>query len=726
MAVSIFNTIILLWLGATVLLNAEHRNWGVYLAAGGLLLGGAFFVSHSAILGLGVAQLTVRNMTFWWTIGLIPTILLPFAWYVIILWFSGFWVTNPALYRRHRLLLGFTAVMLVGGMISLLAGVLLISAPTGSFISLRQVIRSSFMGIPILGIGYSIYVLCCFGFSVDALRQPAPSMRLMGSRARRRAHPWLVGAAVCLLLVSLLVTSVMLWIVQDTFRRSFIDIYLESQELIAIIDLIISTVIAIAIFLLGQAVVSYEVFTGKTLPRRGLFKHWQRVVLLAASYGFVIGAVRGLRFRNIYGLLLATILMTIFFALVNWRSYVERDRFMDNLRPFILSHHLYDQLLTSSSPQEVNIAAPFQMLCDEVLEARVAYLAALGPMSALTGPPISFPENLGVKLPPLAPLMTQFTAPNIMPVPVSSDTYGGANWAISLWSERGLIGVLLLGEKREGGVYTQEEMEIARAAAERLIDTQASGNMSQRLMSLQRERLTQTQVIDQQTRRVLHDDILPTIQTALITLGSGVSDGDAVNEAVATLTDAHRQISDLLHDMPTTSAPDVVRLGLLPALRRAVENDLSHAFDRVVWRIHNEAEERLAQIPSLTAEVLFYAGREVVRNAARYGKGNMLGRPFTLTITAKLDPHLIIQIEDNGIGLNSSTQSEGAGQGLALHSTMMAVIGGEIIVESAANQYTRVKLILPLDRIPTHEEALSEEQMHSSINEGIPSSISSS
>lgn len=704
MAVSIFNTILLLWLGATVLLNAENRTWGVHLAGGGLLLAGAFFVSHSAILGLGVNQLTVRNMTFWWTVGLIPTTLIPFAWYVLILWFSGFWVTNPALRRRHSIFFYIIMVILMGGLVFLLAGVILIAAPPGEFVSIRRMMRISIFDIPVLAIGYSIYVLFCFGLSLDALRQPIHSNRIMGSRARQRALPWLIGAAVSLLLVSLLVTWVMLWIVEDTFRRSFIDIYSESQEFIATIDLIISSIIAIACFMLGQAVVSYEVFTGKTLPRGGLFKHWQRVVLLAISYGFVIGAVRGLRFRNIYGLLLTTILMTFFFALVSWRSYVERDRFMDNLRPFILSHHLYEQLLTNTAGGELDIAAPFRVLCEEVLEAKIAYLAALGPMSALTGPPIAYPDNLTPKLPPLNSLIPEFTSPHIFPIPISEKVFSGATWAISLWSERGLIGVLLLGEKRAGGVYTQEEMEIARAVGERLIDTQASGIMSQRLMRLQRERLTQTQVIDQQTRRVLHDDILPTIQTALITLSSEQAGNSTVNEAVMTLTDAHRQISDLLRDMPTTSVPDVVRLGLLPALRKAVENDLSHAFEEVIWDISPSAEEVIAKVPSLTAEVLFYAGREVMRNAAKYGAGQNLERPFTLTISASQNDNLTIQFEDNGIGINSGSKSEGAGQGLALHSTMMAVIGGEIIIESATNQYTRVKLTLPLDRIPTQDE----------------------
>ncbi len=35
-AVSFFNTIALLWLGLTVLLNAERQRWGTWLAGGGL------------------------------------------------------------------------------------------------------------------------------------------------------------------------------------------------------------------------------------------------------------------------------------------------------------------------------------------------------------------------------------------------------------------------------------------------------------------------------------------------------------------------------------------------------------------------------------------------------------------------------------------------------------------------------------------------------------------
>ena len=53
-AVSLANATLLTWLGLTVLLNAERRTWGIWLAGCGLLMGGAFFFSHSAILGHGL------------------------------------------------------------------------------------------------------------------------------------------------------------------------------------------------------------------------------------------------------------------------------------------------------------------------------------------------------------------------------------------------------------------------------------------------------------------------------------------------------------------------------------------------------------------------------------------------------------------------------------------------------------------------------------------------
>jgi len=57
---------------------------------------------------------------------------------------------------------------------------------------------------------------------------------------------------------------------------------------------------------------------------------------------------------------------------------------------------------------------------------------------------------------------------------------------------------------------------------------------------------------------------------------------------------------------------------------------------------------------------------------------------------------LEITIEDNGVGLNpADLASRSDGQGLALHSTMMAIVGGVLAIESLPGRFTRVRLTMP-------------------------------
>ncbi len=692
-AVSLFNAILLAWLGLTVLLNAARRDWGFWLGTIGLLLGALFFISHTIIAAAGLFAFSWRSMIFWWTVGLIPVIMLPYAWYIIMLWYVGFWYKpRPPIFYRQRYLLLSTTLLLLAGFVALFVGIILLAVPLAILDPIRLFIRWSIAGIPFLAVGYSIYVLLCIGLSADALRHPAETNKMMGMIGRQRARPYLFGASISLLIVSLLVVAVMLRIVNDGRQRTFIDIYLENTTQIAQIDLLIATLISLVIVLLGQAVVSYEVFTSKTLPRRGLYRQWHRAILLGIGYGVIVGASVAFNLRPLYGLLLATLLMVVFYALFGWRSYAERERYIASLRPFVSSQNLVEQLLTQSVNQpvpDVDIQAPFQALCVNVLDARFAYLTAVGSLAPLVGNPISYPK--GIRMPSLADLLVQTHTPENLMLPINPNKYAGAMWAVPLWSERGMIGILLLGEKSGNGLYSQEEIEIARVTGERLIDTQASNEIARRLMELQRQRLAQTQIIDQQTRRVLHDDILPNLQAAMIALSSTSADNQN-SQAMALMSDAHRQISDLLHDMPTTSAPEVARIGLVKALRRAIEDELPHAFDTISWQITPEAEEKTAEIPTLSAEVIFYATREAIRNAAKHGRGEDGKRPLNLTVKIEWNEALTITVRDDGVGMGNTSSTNDSGHGLALHTTMMAVIGGEITIDSHQGQYTQVLL----------------------------------
>jgi signal transduction histidine kinase len=692
MAVSLANTVLLIWLGLTVLLNAERRTWGIWLASGGLLVGGAFFISHTAILGLGIGSLDTR-IDFWWQIGLASVMGLPFGWYVIMLWYTGFWEDRQAaLFRRQRYGFAFSALL------TLNIGLLMLFA--NPFPSYAQLLALSFsetpqlFGIPLLILVYPLYTMLTIGLSLDALLHPGPSRRMMGELARRRARPWLIAAAAGLLLVGLLVViALLVWAIWRT--NPTLDRY-NATSAIAYFDLAIASTILGSVLCLGQAIVRYEVFTGKTLPQRRFRRHWQNVVLMALGFGAVMSGSLTFNFPGVYSLLLMVILTTLFYALFSQDSYVERQRYIQQLRPFVTSQRLYDRIVTGAVTAELDVSALFQALCGDVLGARTAYLLALGPLAPLVGPPLAYPAQVKAPALSLADLAAQVTSPQTICLPLNPVQYGGATWAIPLWSERGLIGALLLGEKSNGSLYTHEEFEIARASGERLIDTQASTEMARRLMALQRQRLAQSQVIDGRTRRLLHDEVLPGLHSAMLTLSLEKFENAA--SVVNALATAHRQVADLLHEMSIKVAPQITQLGLMAALYKALNDELKSAFDGVIWTVQPAAEEAIATLPVLVAEVLFYAAREIMRNAARYGRGGQTSRALHLAVTINWRDGLEILIEDDGVGLSAvqpADNAAGSGSGLALHSTMMAVVGGTLSVESLPGQFTRIALTLP-------------------------------
>jgi signal transduction histidine kinase len=354
----------------------------------------------------------------------------------------------------------------------------------------------------------------------------------------------------------------------------------------------------------------------------------------------------------------------------------------------VSSQRLYDHM--TRQPPAFDVASPFSALCGEVLGASKAFLLPVGSYAPLISQTIAYPSDTNSP-PPLLELPERFSTSQTMCVSIDPALHGGANWAVPLWSERGLIGVFLLGDKRNGGLFTQEEIEIARASGERMIDMLASAEMSRRLMEIQRERLAQSQVIDRRTRRMLHDEVLPSLHAVMLTLPPGAEG------VVEQLTGIHRQIADLLHQ--SVAAPEVAQLGLIPALRKSLSEELGGAFDQVSWDVQPEAEAEAEKIPVLTAEVLYYAAREAMRNAALYGRGDLSARALRLKVEIVLRDGLWIRVEDDGVGLERTHGSAGgSGHGLALHSTMMAVVGGALTVESVPGQFTRVVLTLPHEK----------------------------
>jgi signal transduction histidine kinase len=693
---SFFNTISLLWLGLMVLLNGERHRWGTWVGSGGLIMGGLVFLGHSAVVGraLGTHR---EEMEFWWSVVWVPVIGVSYIWYLVTAWY-----TQTLRTRRHQIWLSIVSLLAITALALLV--------PLDLFPTYREVIQRTpdaivtVGNLPIIALVYPVYSGLCFVLSVLMLGQPEHMDSPTSDLARRRARPWLIVVSLVLFLMNLCFGFAIGWFLHGIQARQLPESALLTLSLLIGLDLTICGLVAIAAVLVGKAIISYEVFGGRMLPSGGLRHHWRSSLILAACYSGLLAWGLEFEIEPIYRLSLVTILITTLYALFSWRSYSYREHTARRLRPFISSQQLYDHLIYSTTPPEIDTSVPLTALCKDVLRAKLAYLVPLGPLAPLVSPVLSSCDNgsapQSLTLPGLNTLMEQLHSPQTICVPLDPNHYEGAIWAVPLWGERGLIGVLLLGAKQNGDVYTQEEIEIARATGERLIDTQASTELARRLMALQRQRMTESQVLDRQTRRVLHDDVLPQLHTAMLMLSSSPP-VENTTRSLEMLSDAHRQIANLLHAMPATSAPDVARLGLLGALRRVTETELSSDFDAIHWHVDTEAEHATSLIPALSAEVIFYAAREAMRNAARYGRGKEPSRPLHLTMTATCQNSQqhgwLLMVEDDGVGINApSSSAQRSGRGLALHSTMMAVIGGTLTVESEAAHYTRVSLALPL------------------------------
>ena len=693
LALSVFNIIVMLWLGCMILLNAQNRNWGVYMAAGGLLAGAIFFISHAAILGRNTAMFDV-GFSFWWHIGWAPIIAAPYAWYVVMLWFSGYWDNNTsALHRRHRSWVNMATLYAV-----LLIVMLMFINPLGSFTGANFMQSyqdaADISSTSVVFLAYPFFILLCIGLSMDALSRPAPPIRQQGENARERARPWLISAGVLLLIVAGGVSFTIQWVWRNmSGDLTLPELYGNVAPVLAWLDLGLSVLITLAVVLVGQAVVSYEVFTGKPLPRRGLRRQWYVQLILAGGIAILASLIYQLQMRQIYLLIAAVVWSSLILAWAGWRFSDERDRTIRQLRPFLFSQNLSEMIFKSAGRRHnpAELQQPFNSLIHDLLGLEQGLLRVTDGLTQFLPASLTYPQQetyASVPTPSIIADPRENQAYAIDPA-----TYGGFEWALPLWSQRGRDGILLLGRKTDQGFLTQEEMELARSAGERMIDIMITTEFAIQLINLQREKNTRQYLMEQKPRRVIHDEILPQLHTVLLNLGNhpgGDNDG-----AVKALTQIHGDLSQLIREMPDLPPGRSLQIGLVPGLKEFLAHDLPHAFQQVEWEVEPGFDESLSLETEPAREVLDYALREVIRNAAKYARSADGGLP-QLHLKFQINPELVVTVTDNGQGFEPQDAALDAtrGQGLRIHSLMMAIVGGSLMVDSRPGQGTSVRLKL--------------------------------
>ncbi|BCY17997.1 histidine kinase [Leptolinea sp. HRD-7] len=679
LTLSLFNAFLLCWLGFTVLLEADRRAVGVWISADGLFLGAAFFIAHTAILRNGW-NWNSPLLDFWWKAGWWPLILSPFAWYNVILWYSGFWDSNESpLHRRQAPFFGLILILTAGLLVWMV-----VANPLPNLGS-RIADMTGFHNLSIL---FPIYILACILLSLDAIIRPGPTARFLGNEARGRARPWLLASTLVLLVVCLMAAFALIWGI-NTFTINYETQVIAPGLMLPLtgLDVIIEILITAAILLIGQAAMVYEVFSSFSLPRSGLRKRWAFAIISGAIIAGLLSTILVLITRPETAYLILIPLLTATMTIQNRLSVREQEAEASQLRSLTRPLGMYERIFSSYGETDplLETLNEFDQICQNLLRTEKAVVIPSGSISSFLPDRIAYPrDDLSVH--------AEFDTPdqsetNSEPIPLDSD---GFRWAVPLTSSRGLDGWLYIGKHSDGGFFTREEINIARAAVLRLMDSLAAAEIARRLVNLQRQKQTETRLLDQRSRQILHDDILPLLHTSLLTASYGAS--------AAQISEAHRLISNLLREAPPPPPSEIARSGLLPAIEQLARSEAELMKAELSVDMGDRVIKASLSLSQEEAETVYYAVRECLRNIGKHVQAPT-HTVLKVTLKASVNEMFEISIWNNGIEkAPGSYQTASTGEGLRLHNAMLAVFGGGIHLEHLSGGETRVIIRLPIKK----------------------------
>ena len=416
-------------------------------------------------------------------------------------------------------------------------------------------------------------------------------------------------------------------------------------------------------------------------------------------------------------MLLITSIAAVTYALFTWRSHTAHDRYIALLGPFVRSTSLSHWLNTDLQKTEQDLGNLFFHLCHDVLAVQFAYLTvAAGTLK----------RNFSYRWPNETVLGSKLVALNKKgnidaeaPKRIQITLHGKHMicWVLPIFDERGLVAALYLGPREDGGAFTEEDMDLAQACGQRILDTLGDHEAMQAVAGLLRRRTVDVKLLGAQQRRVLHDEILPQMHLALLrleTLRSGsamqayahesaapseMGREQGLNEAIDLISDAHRRLATMMRTTAPGAPHRLEQDGMMHAIHTMLEQDFQNAFDDIEWQVSEETATAIDEVtPPAIAELIFGAVQEALRNAARHGRGNDVHRHLRLTLSASYNRerhYLEVVVADDGVGIVSAgNATTGTGSGLLTHSALLAIAGGSLNIKSSPGQGVTVKIVL--------------------------------
>src|SRR5713226_2788188 len=498
-----------------------------------------------------------------------------------------------------------------------------------------------------------------------------------------------------------------------------------------ILDLSATLAVALVILLIGYSIVRHGILIERSLARRGFFEQWRGIVIVATATAIFIVFLVNFTNSSPGALLLITSLATVAYALFTWSSYTAHDRYIALLGPFVRSTSLRHWLNTNQQKTEQDLENLFFHLCHDVLAVRFAYLTIMAgsvrrnfsyrwPVETMLELVLPKKRNEPVDgLSSRSRIKEDGIAPEA-PKRVHITLHGQPMicWVLPIYDELGLVATLYLGPREDGGAFTDEDMNLAHACGQRILDTLGDHEAMQAVAGLLRRRIVDVKLLGAQQRRVLHDEILPQMHLALLRLetlrslpdananpplsleSSELCREQALNEVIDQISGAHRRLANMMRTTAPGAPHRLERDGMMHAIHTMLEQDFQNAFDEVEWCVSEETAACIDEVtPPAIAELIFAAVQEALRNAARHARGSDVHRRLHLILKASFSreaPYLEVIVADDGVGIVSASGSTtGTGGGLLTHNALLAIAGGSLTVKSAPEEGVTVRILLP-------------------------------
>jgi signal transduction histidine kinase len=220
-----------------------------------------------------------------------------------------------------------------------------------------------------------------------------------------------------------------------------------------------------------------------------------------------------------------------------------------------------------------------------------------------------------------------------------------------------------------------------------------------RLQTLSKQLLVAQEAERRAIARELHDEIGQQLTALGLILSSEHPSPDQLSHADAIV----RDLMDRLHDLSLDLRPTILDdMGLIPALVWLFERYTALTGVRVRFEHSGLEEQRFESELETTAYRII---QEALTNVARHADV----RDVTVRLWTDDDATLSVMIVDAGRGFDPQMIDTRATSGLAGMQERVGLLGGDVTIESADGEGTRLTVILPLHSdsgLPGEEQSL--------------------